>query len=259
MYVLTAPVLGSYYLNSQSVTILRLIDVSDLNYSSKRTKKASMRIAKTTDKRRIRGEKSKRAIVKAAISCIAHQGLHDATLERVAQKAKVSKALVAFHFKSKTGMLAAVLDHQETNFEKGWDAILAGNSISTSEKLLELLDYDVRFSVEHRDFISVWHAYWGEPEGSSLYRSLSQPRDERYEKDVRRLLSNLVKEGPYDDINVTAVERGINAMMFGIWRDSHLAHGPNDYSNGMQAIYVYLHKVFPLHYKPKVFRKKRPL
>ena len=218
-----------------------------------------MRIAKTTDKRRIRGERSKQTIVKAAISCIARRGLHDATLERVAQKAKVSKALVAFHFKSKTGMLGAVLDHQETIFEKGWDAILAGNRISTSGTLLELLDYDVRFSVEYRDFISVWHAYWGEPEGNSLYRNLSQPRDERYEKDVRRLLSNLTKEGKYNDINITAVERGINAMVFGIWRDSHLAHGPNDYSNGMQAIYAYLQKVFPLHYKPKVFRKKRSL
>jgi AcrR family transcriptional regulator len=209
-----------------------------------------------TDKRRLKGEKSKQAIVKSAISCIARQGLRDATLERVALKAKVSKALVTFHFKSKTGMLAAVLDHQETVFEKGWDAILAGNSISTSEKLLELLEYDVRFSVEHRDFISVWHAFWGEAKGSSLYRKLTNPRDERYESNARRLLSTLVKEGPYDDINVTAVERGINAMMFGIWRDSHLAHGPNDYNNGMQAIYVYLHKVFPQHYERKVFRKK---
>ena len=209
-----------------------------------------------TDKRRLKGEKTKQAIVKSAISCIARQGLHDATLERVAQKAKVSKALVAFHFKSKTGMLAAVLIHQESVFENGWDAILAGNSISTSEKLLELLEYDVRFSVEHRDFISVWHAFWGEAKGSSLYRKLSHPRDERYESNARRLLSTLVKEGPYDDINVTAVERGINAMMFGIWRDSHLAHGPNDYNNGMQAIYVYLHKVFPQHYERKVFRKK---
>ena len=86
---------------------------------------------------------------------------------------------------------------------------------------------------------------------------MSQPRDERYEKDVRRLLSNLTKEGKYNDINITAVERGINAMVFGIWRDSHLANGPNDYSNGMQAIYAYLQKVFPLHYKPKVFRKKK--
>ena len=209
-----------------------------------------------TDKRRLKGERSKQAIVKSAISCIARQGLHDATLERVAQKAKVSKALVAFHFKSKTGMLAAVLDHQETVFEKGWDAILAGNSISASEKLLQLLEYDVRFSVEHRDFISVWHAFWGEAKGSSLYRKLSHPRDERYESNARRLLCTLVKEGPYDDINVTAVERGINAMMFGIWRDSHLAHGPNDYNNGMQAIYVYLHKVFPQHYERKVFPKK---
>ena len=209
-----------------------------------------------TDKRRLKGERSKQAIVKSAISCIARQGLHDATLERVAQKAKVSKALVAFHFKSKTGMLAAVLDHQETVFEKGWDAILAINSISTSEKLLELLEYDVRFSVEHRDFISVWHAYWGEAKGSSLYRKLSRPRDERYERDARRLLSNLTEEGKYDDINVTAVERGINAMMFGIWRDSHLTHGPNDYNNGIQAMYVYLHKLFPKHYERKVFRKK---
>ena len=209
-----------------------------------------------TDKRRLKGERSKQAIVKSAISCIARQGLHDATLERVAQKAKVSKALVAFHFKSKTGMLAAVLIHQETVFENGWDAILAGNSISTSEKLLELLEYDVRFSVEHRDFISVWHAYWGEAKGSSLYRKLSRPRDERYESDVRRLLSNLTEEGTYDDINVTAVERGINAMMFGIWRDSHLTHGPNDYNNGIQAMYVYLHKLFPKHYERKVFRKK---
>ena len=213
-------------------------------------------LQKVTDKRRLKGEKTKQAIIKAAIACIARQGLHDATLERVAQKAKVSKALVAFHFKSKTGMLAAVLDHQETVFEKGWDAILAGNSISTSEKLLELLEYDVRFSVEHRDFISVWHAFWGEAKGSSLYRKLSHPRDERYESNARRLLSTLVKEGPYDDINVTAVERGINAMMFGIWRDSHLVYGPNDYNNGMQAIYVYLHKVFPQHYERKVFRKK---
>ena len=153
-------------------------------------------------------------------------------------------------------MLAAVLIHQETVFEKGWDAILAGNSISTSEKLLELLEYDVRFSVEHRDFISVWHAFWGEAKGSSLYRKLTNPRDERYESDVRRLLSNLTEEGTYDDINVTAVERGINAMMFGIWRDSHLTHGPNDYNNGIQAMYVYLHKLFPQHYKRKVFRKK---
>jgi AcrR family transcriptional regulator len=211
---------------------------------------------KVIDKRRLKGEKTKRAIIKAAIACIARQGLHDATLERVAQKAKVSKALVVFHFKSKTGMLAAVLDHQETVFENGWDVILADNSLSTSEKLLELLEYDVRFSVEHRDFISVWHAYWGEAKGNSLYRKLSHPRDERYESDARRLLGNLTEEGNYDDINVTAIERGINAMIFGIWRDSHLSHGRNDYNNGMQAVYVYLHTVFPQHYKPKVFRKK---
>ena len=73
------------------------------------------------------------------------------------------------------------------------------------------------------------------------------------------MLSRLTEEGKYSDIDISAIERGINAMMFGIWRDSHLAHAPNDYSNGMQAIYAYLQKVFPLHYKPKSFRKKNSL
>ena len=86
-------------------------------------------LQKVTDKRRLKGEKTKQAIIKAAIACIARQGLHDATLERVAQKAKVSKALVAFHFKSKTGMLAAVLIHQETVFEKPFSVFLSLKSL----------------------------------------------------------------------------------------------------------------------------------
>ncbi len=200
------------------------------------------------DKRRLRGEKTKQAILKAAISCVARAGLRDATLERVAQRAKVSKALVTFHFKSKTGLLIAVLDHQESIFEKGWDEILASKDISTGEKLLKVLEYDVGFASEHRDFVVVWHAYWGEPKTSSLYRKSIHPRDERYEHNVTELLNTLVKEGRYRDIDVPAVERGINAMVFGIWRDSHLSHSRDDYKNGRQAVWVYLHKLFPKHY-----------
>ena len=201
-----------------------------------------------TDKRRLKGEKSKQAIVNAAIACIANQGLPNATLDRVAKKAKVSRALVVFHFKSKTGMLAAVLRHQESIYAQGWDATLTTNGVSISEKFLKLLEYDLRFASDHPDFVSVWHAFWGEAKASSLYREVTYPSDERYERDMRELLSDLTEEGGYDDIDVAAVERGIDAMMFGLWRGSHLVHGANDYDNGMRALQVYLHKVFPKHY-----------
>lgn len=201
-----------------------------------------------TDKRRLRGEKSKKAIIKAAIGAIAEQGLRGATLERVAHKAEVSRALVVFHFKSKTGMLTAVLNHVGNVYADGWDALLSTSGISTSDQLLRLLEYDVRFASERPDFLSVWHAFWGEAKGSSLYREVSYPRDERYESDLRKLLGDLAEEGGYENIDVSAVETGMFAMLFGLWRNSHLALDANDYDTGMQAIRVYLSKLFPRHY-----------
>ena len=203
---------------------------------------------KVTDKRRVKGEKSRKAIVNAAIACIAKQGLRHATLDRVADKAKVSRALVVFHFKSKTGMLTAVLNQLGSVYAEGWDATLSINGIPTSDKLLRSLEYDVRFASERPDFLSVWHAFWGEAKGSSLYREVSHPRDLRFEGDLRKLLSDLVEEGEYDDIDVSAVETGLFAMLFGLWRDSHLTHNSHDYDKSMGAVRVYLHKVFPKHY-----------
>ncbi len=39
-------------------------------------------------------------------------------------------------------------------------------------------------------------------------------------------------------------------MLFGLWRNSHLVQGPNDYDYeyGMRALRVYLQKIFPKHY-----------
>ena len=200
-----------------------------------------------TDKRRLRGEKSKNAIVDAAIASIAARGLRSLTLDRVAQQAEVSRALVVFHFKSKTGMLTAVLAHMSRLYSQGWDEALAASD-ATSDKLLKLLEYDVQFASEQPELLSVWHAFWGEARGSSLYREVSHPSDERYERDLRRLLDELAVEGDYQDLDITAVGTGISAMLFGLWRNSHLVQGPNDYEYGMRALRVYLQKIFPKHY-----------
>ena len=60
---------------------------------------------KTLDKRRVRGEQSRQLILQAAISSVAALGLGKTTLDRVAERADTSRALVVFHFKSKNGLL----------------------------------------------------------------------------------------------------------------------------------------------------------
>lgn len=202
----------------------------------------------TSDRRRIRGEESRRAIIEGAIDCIASRGLRNTTLDSVAERAKVSRALVVFHFKSKNGMLIAVLNYLGARFSAGWNAVLADESGSTSERLLRLLDYDVRFASEHPKYLSVWYAFWGEAKGSVLYREVSFPRDKRYLRDVRTLLQALVDEGGYDDVDVAALDKGIGAMLFGLWLDTHLNPGPNHYAEGMRALLTYLSTLFSRHF-----------
>lgn len=216
-----------------------------------------MKVARQSrDKRRIRGEESRQSIIEGAIDCIADRGLSGTTLDTVAARAKVSRSLVPFHFKSKNRMHIEVLNYLGARFSMGWDAVLADDSISASEKLLRLLEYDVRFVSEYPKYISVWHAFWGEARGSTLYREVSSPRDRRYMEDVRALLETLVGSGAdsgadagdRDGVDLGAVTRGIEAMLFGFWLHAHLNPGLDQCGEGMRTVRTYLSALFPRHF-----------
>ncbi len=203
----------------------------------------------SNDRRRRRGAESRQAIIEAAITCIATRGLCNTTLDRVAERAQVSRALVVFHFKSKSRVLIEVLDYLSTEYSAGWDAVLARPGTTPSETVLRLLEYDVRFASERPDYLSVWHAFWGEAKGSTLYREVIFPRDERYGRDLRTVLGALIKEGGYDEIDPKAVETGIMAMLFGLWLSAHLNPTPDHFSHSMHVLRVYLASVFPRHFR----------
>ena len=202
----------------------------------------------TTDRRRIRGEVSRKAIVDAAIDCIAKRGLRNSTVDTVAERANVSRALVLFHFKSKDQLHIEVLRHVGAQFSTSWDAVLADESGSPSERLLRLLSYDVRFVYDYPQYVSVWHAFWGEAKGSTLYREMSSPRDRRYRSDVQMLLETLVVEDGDYDVDLTAVIGGIEAMLFGFWLAAHLNPRPDQFPDGVRALRAYLSALFPRHF-----------
>ena len=153
-----------------------------------------------TDGRRVRGERTKRVIIDSLIDCIASRGLRNTTMDSVAERANVSRALVVFHFKSRNKMHIDLLNHLGARFSDGWNAVLSDDSGTPSERLLRLLEYDVGFASEHPKFLAVWYAFWGEAKGSTLYREVGFPRDQRYMKDVRALLLELVRDGAYGQL-----------------------------------------------------------
>ncbi len=202
---------------------------------------------KPKDKRRERGEESRRLILKSAVSTIAAVGLGSMTLDRVAEKAGISRGLVVFHFKSKNRLLEEVLGYLGRTYARGWDALAKNEEASNLDKLLKLIDYDIDFAYQNPKYVSAWHAFWGEAKGNQLYQSLSFSRDEEYANDLEDLCGAIIDEGGYDGEEVESVTMMLTAMLFGIWVESHLNLNPDDCERYKRSIRNLLCKIFPGH------------
>ncbi len=197
------------------------------------------------DKRRARGIETRRLILQSAISTIASLGLGNTTLTRVAERIGVSHTLVVFHFKSKNLLIQEALDFLGKRYGEGWDAALAEGGESAMDKLLNLVNYDIQFACENPEYVSAWHAFWGEAKGNVLYREHGIPRDNRYKNEMRSQISKIVDEGGYDKQELPLIINGLNAMLFGLWTESHLIGETGCCDAGKAAIQLFLAKVFP--------------
>ena len=207
---------------------------------------------KTKDKRRLRGEESRKLILQAAIDSIATQGLANLTLDRVAHRVGISRGLVVFHFKSKNRLIEEVLNYLGKQYSGGWHAIVEAETEASTSKLLRLIDYDIRFACENPRYVSAWHAFWGDSKGNLLFQQQVVPRDEGYAADLALLLEKISDEGGYDKRDLSSITRGLFVMTFGIWIQLHLNPGPDDYDVNTKAIRLFLEKMFPQTEFPEI-------
>jgi TetR/AcrR family transcriptional repressor of bet genes len=200
---------------------------------------------KTLDKRRVRGEESRKLILKAAVDSIATMGLGKMTLDRVADRVGISRGLVVFHFKTKDNLIEEVLSFLGRQYHGGWESILNGEAKSDIDKLIRLIDYDIRFACDNPKYVSAWHAFWGEAKGNVMYQEQVGQRDLGYARDMEKLLVKISDDGEYDRQELTLVSRGLFAMNFGIWVQLHLNPGPNDYEINSKSVRLFLSRMFP--------------
>ena len=200
----------------------------------------------TKDKRREKGIESRKSIIQAAITCIATRGLCDTTLDRVAESAGVSRALVVFHFKSKNGMLKTVLEDIGSQYNSDWQSIMALPNLSADKRLLKLISYDLQLPNENPELIAVWYTFWGEAKG--LYKEFNSFRDETYENDLKQLIEQIKQSGNYNEINSDFVCSALSAMLLGMWLDAHLNPSASYYQEKLNITRYFLKLNFPDHY-----------
>ena len=102
-------------------------------------------------------EKTRAAILQAALEEFAHEGVAGARTDEIARSAGVNKALLYYYFKDKEGLYAAVLEHVLSGLFSRVQTVLDREDLGCREKLL-------LYAQTHFDYIA----------GSPVYSRLVQ-------------------------------------------------------------------------------------
>lgn len=103
-----------------------------------------------TRRKRLSGEERRAAILEAALAVFAERGYHASSIDDIARKGGVSKALIYEHFASKQRLYAELLDRQAGELLERLAAAMAEAGSTGAARLATGLDAFYRFVEEHR-------------------------------------------------------------------------------------------------------------
>src|SRR5258708_34525179 len=81
-------------------------------------------------------EKTRAAILKAALEEFAHEGVTGARTDEIARRAGVNKALLYYYFKDKEGLYAAALEQVFSGLHERVMVVLERSDLPPREKLM---------------------------------------------------------------------------------------------------------------------------
>jgi len=205
-----------------------------------------------TSRRTASREKRRHQLIDATMKCIARKGMGSTTLGDVAKEAGLSQGIVNLHFESKDNLLRETLRTLVNEYREQFDKTLEKSGPHPADKLLALMELDLKPSICDRRKLAVWFAFWGEVKSRPTYQRMCDEWDQYYDEVAAGLCEALVAEGNYQDVEATAAAHALTSMTNGLWLSCLISPQDWDRHKAMDAVMTYLRSVFPKHYEQRV-------
>lgn len=199
-------------------------------------------------KRTARREQRRRQLIDATMKCIARKGMGSTTLADVAGEAGLSQGIVNLHFESKENLLTETLRHLADEYKAQFNKAYENSGPGPAEKLLALIELDLRPSICDRRKVAVWFAFWGEVKSRPTYRKICDERDQYYDDIVESLAREIIADGRYEGVTAESVAIVLTSMTNGLWLSCLISPASFDRHQAMLAVLEYLRGVFPRHF-----------
>ena len=193
-------------------------------------------------------EKRRQQLIDATMKCIGRKGLTGTTLSDVASEAGLSQGIVNLHFESKDNLLTETLRSLANEYKTQFDKALGRSGPDAADRLLALMEHDLRPSICDRRKLAVWFAFWGEVKSRPTYRKICDEYDRYYDDVVTDLCDQIIAEGAYEGITGRAAAEALTSMTNGLWLSCLLSPQNWDRQLARDAVVSYLENVFPKHF-----------
>ncbi len=194
-------------------------------------------------------EARRQQLIQATIKCISKRGIGGTTLGEVANEAGLSQGIVNLHFKSKDNLLNETLRWVAEEYKSQFEKTLEKSGPGAQDKLLALMELDLRPSVCDRHKLAVWFAFWGEAKAVPTYQRMCEAYDREYDEVIGRLCEQIIKDGGYQAIDARTVTEALSSMTDGLWLSCLISPKSWDRHIARDAVHSYLRAVFPKHFE----------
>jgi TetR/AcrR family transcriptional repressor of bet genes len=203
--------------------------------------------AKNTRRTASRKER-RQQLIDATMKCIARKGMGSTSIGDVAKEAGLSQGIINLHFKSKDNLLNETLRNLADDYKAQFNNTLEKSGPGAADKLLALVELDLRPAIIDKRKIAVWFAFWGEVKSRPTYRKICDERDQYYDEVIESLCATIVKEGKYKDISPRNVGIALNSITNGMWLSCLISPRTFKRDEAMAALNDLLHRYFPRHF-----------
>ncbi|HEX7286285.1 MAG TPA: TetR/AcrR family transcriptional regulator [Candidatus Angelobacter sp.] len=139
-------------------------------------------------------EKTRAAILKAALEEFSHEGVAGARTDEIARRAGVNKALLYYYFKDKEGLYAAALERVFSGLHEKVMAALSNHALPPRERLLKYVEAHFDYIASVPFYPRLMQREFMRSSGRTLTPVASRIL-EKYGKPIYARLGDLVRHG----------------------------------------------------------------
>lgn len=187
-------------------------------------------------------------LIEATIKCISKRGIGSTTLGDVAREAGLSQGIVNLHFKSKDNLFNETLRYLAEEYKSLFEKTLEKSGPGKAEKLLALMELDLKPSVCDQNKLAVWFGFWGEVKAMPTYRKMCNEYDRGYDQAIEQLCKEIIAEGKYENAGAQNIAEVLSSLTNGFWLACLINPKSWDRQAAMESVKSYLKSVFPNHY-----------